>query len=84
MKLETSYARALYGAKASAKSDLLFKNLKSALTRRGHQKLLPSIFAEYEKLVLHEARIKRFTTPTKESERTRVLLELYRKLVSTT
>ncbi len=84
MKLETSYARALYTAQGSGKPDVLFKNLKSALARRGHLKLLPNIFAEYKKLHLHAARLKTFTTPTKESERTRVLLELYRKLVSTT
>jgi len=77
------YAQALYGSDTQAPQSLL-ENLKAALLRRGHTKLLPKILREYEKLHLHRARMQMYTTPSKESERTRILLELYRKLISTT
>ena len=77
--IEKDYAKALYEA---SKSDLL-ANLRMALKRRGNEKLLPRIFSEYKKLVLAQARRKRAAEITPEAERTRVLLELYRKLIHT-
>lgn len=84
MKLESMYAQALYGIGEVNTPHAVFQNLKMALERRGHIKLLPKILQEYEKLHLHRARMQMYTTPSTESERTRVLLELYRKLLSTT
>lgn len=74
------YAKALYEVRATPEH---LKGLKQALTRRGHIKLLPHIFAEYQKLELKERRLKKQKEITPEQERTRILLELYRKLVST-
>jgi hypothetical protein len=56
--------------------------LKSILERRGHQKLLPRILAEYEKLELGAARLGVHKEETPERRRTRTLLELYRTLVA--
>ena len=75
--IETDYAKALY--QADGKPDLL-KNLRELLKRRGHEKLLPRIYSEYKKLVLAEHRRKQAATVTPEAEKTRILLELYRKL----
>jgi F0F1-type ATP synthase delta subunit len=78
----TDYARALYAAAEEhpQKGTELLKNLRALLGRRGHGKLLPRILTEYEKLFLREARGKRYASVTSEQKRTRVLLELYRKL----
>lgn len=57
------------------------KNLHAALASRGHEKLLPRIFSEYERLLLKERRGVHYRTVNPERERTKVLLELYRKLV---
>lgn len=59
------------------------KNLRQALERRGHIKLLPQIFSEYKKLDTARERAELHGKVTPESERTRVLLELYRKLTTT-
>jgi hypothetical protein len=59
------------------------RGLTDALKRRGHQKLLPRILSEYEKLQLHDQRLSKQKLVTPTAERTRVLLELYRKLVAT-
>ena len=77
--IETEYAKALY--QADGKPDLL-KNLRELLKRRGHEKLLPRIYSEYKKLVLAEHRRKQSSTVTPEAEKTRILLELYRKLTN--
>ncbi len=71
------YAQALYGLGGNAKH---LKGLHQALKRRGHEALLPKIFAEYKKLELAETRRAAAAKATPERERTRVLLELYRKL----
>ncbi len=78
------YAKALHAAVAAddSKAKSYLSNLHKALESRGHQKLLPTIFTEYEKLELADARSKERSTITPESERTRNLLELYRRLVS--
>ncbi len=78
--IETDYAKALYSLNPD-KSDLAA--LRNLLKRRGHEKLLPRIFMEYKKLVLAEERRERSAQITPEAERTRVLLELYRKLIHT-
>ncbi len=74
--ISKEYAKALYELKNPN-----FKNLIEALTRRGHIKLLPSIFAEYQKLQLHRERLDMHSKVTPERERTRILLELYKKLI---
>ena len=83
MPIAVVYAKALREASRSdANPKTLLTNLHAALERRGHQKLLPAILTEYEKLELAEERSKKRSTITPESERNRTLLELYRRLVS--
>jgi len=77
MELATQYARALYTLKTP---DL--NRVREALARRGHLKLLPRIWSELQKLQLHDERARRYNSVTPEQERTRVLLELYRKLIA--
>lgn len=86
MTIEAQYAKALF--------DLVTQNpkraadcldgLKKTLTRKGHQKLLPRIFAEYTALLERAERSSRYSAASPEKERTRKLLELYRTLVATT
>ncbi len=78
--IETDYAKALYSLNPD-KSHLA--SLRNLLKRRGHEQLLPRIFSEYKKLVLAEERRERAAEITPEAERTRILLELYRKLIHT-
>ena len=75
--LATDYAKALY--ELGEKHEHL-QGLTEALKRRGHEKLLPQIFAEYKKLVLGAERLAEHKKVTPEKEQTRVLLELYNKL----
>ncbi len=82
MKLEEMYAQALYGADTTEPKKAL-ESLRQMLARRGHEKLLPRIFSEYQKLDLKKSRLALHAATTPERERTRVLLELYRKLVAT-
>jgi site-specific recombinase XerD len=79
------YAKALRASVAAdgSKATAYIENLRKALESRGHQKLLPAILSEYQKLDLAEARNQARSTTTPETERTRALLELYRRLVST-
>ena len=77
--IEKDYAKALYTLNPD-KSHLV--SLRNLLKRRGHEKLLPRIYSEYKKLVLAEHRRTQVATVTPEAERTRVLLELYKKLVA--
>ncbi len=85
MTRHASYARALYDAvhEHSEKSGDYIKNLREALKRRGHEQLLPRILTAYEALELRDERNKTHQTITPEAERTRTLLELYRKLITT-
>lgn len=76
--IATDYAKALYELQADASH---LSKLKALLKRRGHEKLLPRIFSEYQKLVLQQKRLEAHKKITPEKERTRVLLELYRTLV---
>ena len=83
MNLAASYARALYDLadKGTRGKDYL-ANLKAALKRRGHEKLLPNIFTEYQKLELGEKRAAAAKEVTPEAARTAQLLALYRKLIT--
>ncbi len=82
MTLAGTYARALYDAvaKDAARGGEYLKSLREALARRGHQKLFPKIFSEYQALALKEERSKVHSKITPEQEQTRILLELYRKM----
>ena len=77
MNTAAQYAKAMYNI--NSKSDLLPK-LRDVLERRGHQKLLSRIFAEYQKLSLAEERSESRKKITPAEEQTRILLELYQKL----
>lgn len=79
MNLATQYATALY--QSDAPDAKRISGLREALQRRGHEKLLPRILAEYEKLAEREQRSKQYRTTTPEQDQTRTLLELYQKLV---
>lgn len=79
MTTARDYAKALYALPARAKH---LPKLREALERRGHQKLLPRIFAEYKKLELSATRRATAVEVTTDTERTRILLELYKKLVA--
>lgn len=81
MRLEEMYARALFASHASEPKKVL-EHLEQALKRRGHEKLKPRILSEYRKLAAHGKRMEMHTSATPERERTRQLLELYRKLVA--
>lgn len=83
MNLSSTYARALWELteKNGEKPEYL-KGLGQALARRGHEKLLSRIFTEYELLRLKEERSKAHRQVTPEQERTRNLLELYKKLIA--
>ena len=85
MTLAQTYARALFDLVSSngGKADEYLKNVSEALHRRGHQRLLPQIFSAYRTLELQKERTKVHNTVTPEKERTRTLLELYRKLITT-
>jgi hypothetical protein len=77
MNIATQYAKALFSAKSPT-----LASFKDALKRRGHEKLLPQIYREYEKLALGRKRREQYTAVTPEREQTRVLFELYKKLVN--
>lgn len=82
MNLSASYARALHElvAKNPSKGSDYIKNLRHALARRGHEKLLPRIFSDYHTLTVKEERLRVHQAITPQKEQTRILLELYRKL----
>lgn len=73
------YAKAIYDAGDRASMG----RVRDALERRGHTKLMPQIYREYEKLLLRRDRLAAHEKVTPVQERTRVLLELYRKLINT-
>ena len=84
MNLEHMYAEAIAKAQSSGLSgEDLLKGLKAALARRGHTRLLPRIYKEFEKLELHKDRMEEYARVTPEREETRILIELYRSLIST-
>ncbi|HYF13207.1 MAG TPA: hypothetical protein VD928_02845 [Candidatus Paceibacterota bacterium] len=77
------YAQALFELikENPSKGKEYLKNLKEALARRGHEKLLPRIFSEYEKLVAREERAQQFARINPKEEQKRILIELYQKLI---
>lgn len=75
--IATDYAKALYELGGNAKH---LRALREVLKSRGHEKLLPQIFAEYKKLELGSLRLAKHKEVTPKKEEMRVLLELYRKL----
>ena len=82
MTIAATYAKALRSLveeNPSTGKEFL-TNLRLALNKRGHEKLLPQIFAEYKKLELAGARAAQASAVTPERERTRILFELYKKL----
>ncbi len=81
MNISSQYAKALY--QSQAPDVRLIKNFFELLKRRGHQKLAPSILNEYKKLVLQKERTLMHAHTTPQQEETRVLLQLYRRLVAT-
>lgn len=89
MNTAKQYARALFAliqdppAGGPKDGKIFLRNLNAVLLKRGHQKLLPRIFIEYKKLHEGRERSEVQKTVTKEQERTRVLLELYRTLTKT-
>ena len=76
--IATDYAKALYQLGDRAK----LTNLREALRRRGHEKLMPQIYTEYQKLILKDKRMALHTKTTPERERTRTLLDLYKTHIS--
>ncbi|MDE1924659.1 MAG: hypothetical protein KGH79_00555 [Patescibacteria group bacterium] len=84
MPIARIYAQALFEmveAKPSS-TKVFLANLQKALKRRGHQKLLPAILNEYQKLETAAARRALYAKVTPEMERTRILMQLYRKLTA--
>ena len=71
------YAQALYQLKSPDMA-----RVRTALRRRGHEKLLPAVYREYQKLGLQKERAAAHRQTTAAKEETRVLLELYRKLTA--
>ncbi len=84
MTIAAQYARALYelAKKNEKEGGTYLKNLRQALERRGHIKLLPQIFSEFQKLATASERAELHKKITPEGERTRTLLELYRRLTN--
>lgn len=83
MTAEQQYAVALYDLVLAhpEKSEEYLANLKKTLTQKGHQKLMTRIFAEYQTIIEKKERSKTYAVVTPEGERTRVLVELYRRLI---
>jgi len=73
------YAKAMFELGGNAER---LKRLRGLLQARGQEKLLPNIYREYEKLERAAMRRARLDAAGPETERRRILVELYRKLVS--
>ena len=84
MPLARTYARVLHELveKNPKGARIFLKNLREALKRRGHGKLLPNILSEYQKLETAGLRRAMYAEVTPEMERTRVLMQLYKKLTA--
>lgn len=72
------YAQAIY--EMGDRADI--KKIRAALERRRHERMMPRIFAEYQKLLLANKKLATHKKITPHKERTRTLLELYQKLVT--
>lgn len=79
MTLAQQYATALQQAGGTS---VHLAALRASLRRRGREQLLSAILSEYQKLLLKNERLAMHRRVTPEVERTRVLLELYRTLVT--
>ena len=75
------YAQALFSVEGT-QARAAAARARELLASRGHLKLLPRVVAEYEKLALMAKRRELRKAPSPETERTRILLQLYRKLVA--
>ncbi len=75
MTIAATYAKALRSlvAENPATGGEFLANLRLALKKRGHEKLLPQIFAEYQKQEIAGARAAKASEVTPERERTRIL-----------
>ncbi|MEI7719983.1 MAG: hypothetical protein WCI89_02110 [bacterium] len=85
MTLQQQYAHALHDLVSTAPehSRTYLTGLMQTLKKKGHIKLAPQILVQYQQIIETKKRSEKYTHVTEESERTRVLLELYRKLVAT-
>ena len=81
MDIAAQYAKAL--CEVGTPDARALDNLRQALKRRGHEKLLPRIFSEYKKLLLGRERAQVYREVTPQMRRTGVLLQLYQKLIRT-
>ena len=86
MKIAAKYAHLLYRIAAEHPEEAAeaLQALVTMLKSRHLEKMLPQIYAEYQKLTLGGERRALHVAHTPRRERTRVLLELYRKLIATT
>ena len=84
MNTAAYYAQALYelGEKHPEKTREYLKNLHGVLARRGHEKLFPRIFSEFQKLDVQKMRTTQHRELTPQMEQTDKLLQLYRRLVA--
>lgn len=84
MDLAGQYAQALHEkiAEKPASAPSYLKNLRASMRARGHEGLLPRVFAEYEKLELRRRRRESQAKTSPEAKRTRELVELYRTLIA--
>jgi hypothetical protein len=84
MNTATYYAKVLYelGEAHPEQAPLYLKNLRAALRSRGHEKLLPRIWSEFQKLDVQKKRTEKHRETTPEIERTDKLLQLYHRLVA--
>jgi len=85
MNTAAYYAKALYelGEAHPEKGQQYLKNLRASLELRGHEKLLPRIWSEYQKLNVQKKRTEKHRETTPAIEQTEKLLQLYRKLIAT-
>ncbi len=85
MNTASYYARALYALleEQPKQSEVFVRNLFATLKRRGHVRLASRIFGEYQKLLLQKDRAVMHAHTTPQQEESRVLLQLYRRLVAT-
>lgn len=83
MQTAAQYARALHELVTAkpAEATRYLARLREVLQGRGHSKLLPRVYTEYEHLLQKAARSKLHQTVTPEQERTRQLVELYHRLI---
>ena len=83
------YARALFAltgnspAGETKEGETFVSNLFAVLKYRGHTKLSNRILSEYQKLALQKERAAMYAIVNPQQEQTRVLLELYQKLIAT-